>query len=164
MSCGVIAGLCSIARIVVSTVLINSGDFTYVEVAGTYLAVTEECVSIVVACVPTLMPLVVVVRKLSTSGSGIKSRSLRSWWRRGSEGGWGRYDSGVAVSRRSVDLEALKARGIEREGKGIGTTARAERGSGGHLGLQAFGSEVDLMPASIEKVTRVDVMRFENSV
>ncbi|KAG8531961.1 uncharacterized protein KY384_003597 [Bacidia gigantensis] len=57
MSCGMVAGVCSIARVVVSTVRNDSGDFTYVETIHTYLAISEEGVSIVLACLPTLLPL-----------------------------------------------------------------------------------------------------------
>ena len=61
MSCGVLAGVSSIARVVLSTLLVGFGDFTYDDVVGTYLAVVEEVICIVVACVPCLAPLTKVV-------------------------------------------------------------------------------------------------------
>ena len=78
MFCGAIAGLCSIARVIVSYLLVNSGDFTFVETAGTYLAIAEETASIVIVCVPTWLPLVRIIKRQR------KERKKSNKWDRGS--------------------------------------------------------------------------------
>ena len=136
MSCGVIAGFCSIVRIVVSTVLFNSGDFTYTETAGTYLAVTEEAASIVLACLPTLMPLVQIARGKSVGGNS--SAYARS---RPTKTSFSKQKVNTAAGHTSYEMNTLVTAG-----------PAAERFEG------RYGSDEDLVPG-IEKVTRIDVKK-----
>ena len=136
MSCGVVTGFCSIARIVVSSVLVNSGDFTYVETAGTYLAVVEEAASIVLACLPTLMPLVQIARGKSISG--IDSGYKRSW------------PTKTSISEQTVHTAAGNT---PYEMNTFVTAGPATERLEGR-----YGSDVDLVPG-IEKVTRIDVKK-----
>ncbi|KAG8527075.1 uncharacterized protein KY384_008504 [Bacidia gigantensis] len=131
MSCGVIAGFCSIARIVVSSVLVNSGDFTYVETAGTYLAVAEEAASIVIACIPTLMPLIQVMRGKTVSGKS--SKYGRSWPTKSS------FAQHTAPDPYEMNTF-------------VSAVPPGEKLQG------AYGSDVDLVPG-IEKITRIDVKK-----
>ena len=71
MSCGLIVGIISIARVTVSTLLNKGGDFTYTVSFATYLEVAEEAASIVLACLPTFLPL---VRKVTGETSRSSSR------------------------------------------------------------------------------------------
>lgn len=136
MSCGVIAGFCSIARIIVSSVLVDSGDFTYVETAGTYLAVAEEAASIILACLPTLMPLVQVVRGKSVSGKS--SGYGRSWPTKSS---FSEQTAHNAAGQTPYEMNTF-----------VAAVPAAERLEG------AYGSDVDLVPG-IEKITRIDVKK-----
>ena len=136
MSCGVIAGFCSIARIVVSSVLVDSGDFTYVETAGTYLAVAEEATSIILACLPTLMPLVQIVRGKSVNGN--KSGYGRSWPTKSS---FSEQTVQTAAGHAPYEMKTFAA-----------AVPAADRLEG------AYGSDVDLVPG-IEKITRIDVKK-----
>ena len=84
MSCGFVAGFCSIARVVVADVLLTGGDFTYNQAPHTYLAMTEATVSIVLACIPTLLPLVRAAKSDWREHSTDRKRSTstqhsRSW-------------------------------------------------------------------------------------
>ena len=151
MSCGVIAGFCSIARVVASTLLLSTGDFTYDEVAGTYLAVTEEAVSIVVACAPTLLPLVRVIKGKRAFSTKASSYGYAKTWptqTSSSEGG-GRdvrdvgdpYEMGAfaavggreAVKERGAmaekDIVGLKALSDAAEMKGMGSAAVIKKGT-----------------------------------
>lgn len=57
MSCGIVCGSLAIARTILTGDLNAQSDITYVSVSSSLLAVVEENVSIIVACVPTLGPL-----------------------------------------------------------------------------------------------------------
>lgn len=76
MSCGVLAGVSSIARVVISTLLVDFSDFTYDGVVGTYLAVFEEVICIVVACVPCLTPLARMVGGKRSHGRNTGGREM----------------------------------------------------------------------------------------
>ena len=161
MSCGIIAGICSIARIIVSAALVKGGDFTWRGPEGTYLGVTEETVSIVVACLPTLGPLVRVVRGKTIFGSswrltGRSGESSEKDRRVGAKGG------GVDTFRSTVSqpepLRLAHHHHHQHGGVGVGAEAHA-------LGLddvvetrfgRVYGSDVDLVPG-IEKIMTVDV-------
>ncbi|MDI1485123.1 MAG: hypothetical protein OHK93_000258 [Ramalina farinacea] len=136
MSCGVIAGFCSIARIIISFDRANSGDFTYVETAATYLTIAEEAASIILACLPTVMPLVQVIRGRSVKGN--KSGRGRSWPTKSS---FSKRTAQNAAGHAPYEMKAFAA-----------AVPAAERLEG------AYGSDVDLVPG-IEKITRIDVKK-----
>lgn len=70
MSCGVICGAIAIARTVLTGDLATKSDITWDSVNSSILALTEENVSIVVACVPTLGVIYTYFRtKVTTRGS-----------------------------------------------------------------------------------------------
>ena len=76
MSCGVLAGISSIARVVLSALLVSFGDYTYNGVVGWYLAVFEEVICIVVACAPCLTPLARVVNPKRSYGRESEAREM----------------------------------------------------------------------------------------